>query len=114
MRGIGVGTRHRGAAAVTQITTNGSHTAAMRLLFAGNDITVIALWLGHEQIATTQRFLHADMTTTNDRRSTAPNPWASSPAPTNPATPARRPWDSSGSTARNLSPVPAFGDFRPD
>jgi integrase/recombinase XerD len=37
------------------------HTAAMRLLFAGNDITVIALWLGHEQIATTQLYLHADM-----------------------------------------------------
>jgi len=29
------------------------HTAAMRLLLAGNDVTVIALWLGHEQIATT-------------------------------------------------------------
>ena len=38
------------------------HTAAMRLLFAGNDITVIALWLGHEQIATTNIYLHADMT----------------------------------------------------
>ncbi len=38
------------------------HTAAMRLLLAGNDITVIALWLGHEQIATTNIYLHADMT----------------------------------------------------
>jgi integrase/recombinase XerD len=38
------------------------HTAAMRLLHAGNDITVIALWLGHEQIATTNIYLHADMT----------------------------------------------------
>jgi integrase/recombinase XerD len=38
------------------------HTAAMRLLAAGNDITVIALWLGHEQIATTQIYLHADLT----------------------------------------------------
>jgi site-specific recombinase XerD len=36
------------------------HTAAMRLLLAGNDITVIALWLGHEQIATTNIYLHAD------------------------------------------------------
>jgi site-specific recombinase XerD len=35
------------------------HTAAMRLLLAGNDITVIALWLGHEQIATTNIYLHA-------------------------------------------------------
>jgi site-specific recombinase XerD len=38
------------------------HTAAMRLLLAGNDITVIALWLGHEQISTTNVYLHADMT----------------------------------------------------
>jgi integrase/recombinase XerD len=37
------------------------HTAAMRLLLADNDITVIALWLGHEQITTTQIYLHADM-----------------------------------------------------
>ena len=37
------------------------HTAAMRLLLAGNDITVIALWLGHEQVTTTQIYLHADM-----------------------------------------------------
>jgi integrase/recombinase XerD len=33
----------------------------MRLLLAGNDVTVIALWLGHEQIATTNIYLHADM-----------------------------------------------------
>ncbi len=38
------------------------HTAAMRLLLAGNDITVIALWLGHEQITTTQIYLHAHTT----------------------------------------------------
>jgi site-specific recombinase XerD len=38
------------------------HTAAMRLLQSGVDITVIALWLGHEQIATAQLYLHADMT----------------------------------------------------
>jgi integrase/recombinase XerD len=37
------------------------HTAAMRLLHAGTDIAVIALWLGHEQIATAQTYLHADM-----------------------------------------------------
>jgi integrase/recombinase XerD len=34
------------------------HTAAMRLLHADVDTTVIALWLGHEQIQTT---LHADL-----------------------------------------------------
>lgn len=38
------------------------HTAAMRLLQSGVDITVIALWLGHEQTTTTQIYLHADMT----------------------------------------------------
>jgi site-specific recombinase XerD len=37
------------------------HTAAMQLLHAGVDITVIALWLGHEQAETAQIYLHADM-----------------------------------------------------
>lgn len=38
------------------------HSAAMRLLEAGTDVTIIALWLGHEQPATTaQIYLHADM-----------------------------------------------------
>lgn len=38
------------------------HTAAMRLLHAGVDTTVIALWLGHESPTTTRIYLHADMT----------------------------------------------------
>jgi site-specific recombinase XerD len=37
------------------------HTAAMRLLQAGVDTSVIALWLGHEQVDTTQIYLHADL-----------------------------------------------------
>ena len=37
------------------------HTAAMRLLHADVDTTVIALWLGHEQAETTQIYLHADL-----------------------------------------------------
>jgi integrase/recombinase XerD len=37
------------------------HTAAMRLLHAGTDTSVIALWLGHEQADTTQIYLHADL-----------------------------------------------------
>jgi integrase/recombinase XerD len=37
------------------------HTTAMRLLHAGVDTTVIALWLGHEQVATTGIYLHADL-----------------------------------------------------
>lgn len=37
------------------------HTAAMRLLHAGVDTSVIALWLGHEKVETTQIYLHADL-----------------------------------------------------
>src|SRR5450432_4041339 len=37
------------------------HTAAMRLLHAGVDIAVIALWLGHETVATTKIYLNADL-----------------------------------------------------
>lgn len=37
------------------------HTAAMRLLEAGIDTAVIALWLGHQDIATTAVYLHADL-----------------------------------------------------
>lgn len=37
------------------------HTAAMRLLHAGVDLSTIALWLGHEQMETTQIYLHADL-----------------------------------------------------
>ncbi len=38
------------------------HTTAMRLLHAGVDTSVIALWLGHVSIETTQIYIHADMT----------------------------------------------------
>jgi integrase len=37
------------------------HTAAMELLGHGVDRAVIALWLGHESVETTQMYLHADM-----------------------------------------------------
>ncbi len=37
------------------------HTAAMRLLHAGVDTAVIALWLGHERLATTDIYIHADL-----------------------------------------------------
>ena len=36
-------------------------TAAMALLHAGVDTSVIALWLGHEDPSSTQAYLHADM-----------------------------------------------------
>ena len=38
------------------------HTAAMNLLQAGVDTTVIAMWLGHEHTQTTQIYLHGDLT----------------------------------------------------
>ena len=38
------------------------HSAAMALLQHGVDRAVIALWLGHESVETTQIYLHADMT----------------------------------------------------
>jgi site-specific recombinase XerD len=37
------------------------HTRAMSLLQHGVDRSVIALWLGHESVETTQIYLHADM-----------------------------------------------------
>lgn len=44
---------------VTQHTLR--HAAAMSLLQHGVDLSVIALWLGHESSETTQIYLHADM-----------------------------------------------------
>ena len=38
------------------------HTTAMHLLQSGVDISVIALWLGHESPTTTHIYLEADMT----------------------------------------------------
>jgi site-specific recombinase XerD len=37
------------------------HTAAMNLLQVGVDTAVIALWLGHESVETTQIYVHADL-----------------------------------------------------
>jgi site-specific recombinase XerD len=56
------------------------HTAAMRLLHAGVDATVIALWLGHEQVATTSIYIHADITIKQNAiaKTTAPATAASS------------------------------------
>ena len=38
------------------------HTCAMALLRQGVDVSVIALWLGHSDIRSTDAYLHADMT----------------------------------------------------
>jgi len=37
------------------------HSAAMDLLHRGVDLTVIALWLGHESCETTQIYIHSDL-----------------------------------------------------
>ena len=37
------------------------HSCAMALLRAGVDISVIALWMGHENLATVQHYIHADL-----------------------------------------------------
>jgi integrase/recombinase XerD len=37
------------------------HSAAMQLLQAGVDTSIIALWLGHESPRSTQHYLHADL-----------------------------------------------------
>ena len=37
------------------------HSAAMRLVTAGVDIVTVALWLGHQNVATTQIYVHADL-----------------------------------------------------
>ena len=38
------------------------HSCAMSLLQAGVDTTVIALWLGHADVRSTQPYIHADLT----------------------------------------------------
>lgn len=48
-----------GAKHVTMHTLR--HTAAMNLLTAGVDVSVIALWLGHADTHSTAAYLHADM-----------------------------------------------------
>lgn len=61
------------------------HTTAMNLLHSGVDITVIALWLGHEQTSTTDIYLHADMETKKQTleqtRSPKVEPGVYTPAP---------------------------------
>ena len=37
------------------------HTAALNLLQAGVDISTIAIWLGHESIETTHKYMAADI-----------------------------------------------------
>lgn len=59
---IAVAKEHRPSLAGKNVTPHVlRHTAAMALLQAGVDVSVIALWLGHEDIRSTQAYLHADL-----------------------------------------------------
>ena len=61
--------KHVERASVTCATLKGKrvtphvlrHSAAMQLLQNGVDRTVIALWLGHESVESTQMYVHADI-----------------------------------------------------
>jgi len=50
------------------------HTAAMALMNAGVDTSVIALWLGHQSATTTHIYLHADMTIKENTLARVPGP----------------------------------------
>jgi len=50
------------------------HTAAMTLMNAGVDTSVIALWLGHNSAVTTHIYLHADMTIKERALNRVPTP----------------------------------------
>lgn len=62
-------TRHAGTAIATcpslatkRVTPHVlRHSCAMQLLDAGVDVAVIALWLGHESVRTTDMYQHADL-----------------------------------------------------
>jgi integrase len=53
----------------------------MRLLKAGIDTTVIALWLGHEQVETTQVYVHADLAIKEGVRPNRRRGWQARPLP---------------------------------
>jgi integrase/recombinase XerD len=50
------------------------HTTAMHLLQSGVDLSVIAMWLGHEDIGTTHQYLDADLETKKRALDHLPSP----------------------------------------
>jgi site-specific recombinase XerD len=50
------------------------HTTAMHLLQSGVDLSVIAMWLGHEDIETTHQYLDADLETKKRALGRLPSP----------------------------------------
>jgi site-specific recombinase XerD len=56
------------------------HTTAMHLLQSGVPLEVIALWLGHQQVATTHGYLEADLAMKHQILSQLqPTPWRRTP-----------------------------------
>ena len=62
------------------------HTTAMHLLQSGVDLSVIAMWLGHESIQTTHQYLEADLSTKQQALATLESP----SLPRSPRVPAAR------------------------
>jgi integrase len=52
---------HNYSRMITETSSVDPGSAAMRLLNARVDTTVIALWMGHENVTTTQIYIHADL-----------------------------------------------------
>lgn len=50
------------------------HTTAMHLLQSGVEMTVIALWLGHESLETTHQYIEADLQMKRQALETVPGP----------------------------------------
>ena len=50
------------------------HTTAMHLLQSGVDLSVIAMWLGHEDLETTHQYLDADLETKKRALDRLPSP----------------------------------------
>ena len=81
------------------------HSTAMALLQSGVDIAVIALWLGHESIETTNEYLHANMAIKENALATS-NPSASfaDSKPTTPCSNSSPPSDYVNCRARKPAP----------
>jgi len=74
------------------------HSAAMQLLQAGVETSVIALWLGHEHTQTTQIYLHGDLTIKERAiaRTAPPKPRQAATGHPTPSSPSSKPCDYPG------------------
>lgn len=83
------------------------HTAAMRLLHAGVDTTVIALWLGHKTFPP-QGFTSKPISNSNRKRSTGPHRPRPPPADTGRPINSSRSWKPSAIMPTFFRPAPAL------